>query len=432
MRASLSAGTLTSIAGTLSYIAILVTAIFFASAGADAALLRSHLVPLTLLFGGLSLLFSVPSQISGAHGSRYPGGNSRRDWAFWTIGISIVFGVIFVACWSLLSIFGGGLLVGLADPGPGVLFLSYLALGYLPVAASDFIEGHLRGSGRFMQSSGLVFARASITSISYGVGVKVFDLDPLSLPIFFALGGVTSFLIGVSCVLRQSRKTSAPVANATRVEMPKLVRNVGLPVLASYILLSSVVSIQIVAVENGAGLSAQLAFSAMLMVQTLCIVAAIGFAAGVSSEVLRRAADDRLNRASIGTIVARTSTIIFAVEAVVLVVFLTIHEPAINVLLAGVPTTSEIRAGAVVFVIAALLTANNVFVLTVLEEIGLAKLSLILNIIYFGVLIGVTYWTAIALGTFHAVSVGLLILSAAASISLRILLKNLPLSRAAQ
>lgn len=424
VRTALKAGTLTSIAGTASYLAILATSISFAAVGPQFAELRSLLVPLTLLFGGVSMLFSLPAQIAGARGSRLPGALTVRGWAVWTLTIAAAFGLLALICSAVFSTFAHGLIDQRHTPNHTVRFLSLMAVGYLPLACSDFIEGFLRGSGRFLQASSLVVARALIICLGYVGAVHLLHADPLLLPWFYALGGLTTFLIGAAYTLSMARRQPREGAEST-VQTRSLVLRVGLPVLASYVLLSTVVGVQIAGVDTGLGSNAQIAFSGMQMVQALCVVAATGIAAGVSSEVLRRAAHNRVRRAELGTIIARTGNVILLIEAGVLIVFLAVAHPVLDVLLVGVKPTSTITVGAILLVVNALLIANDVFVLTVLEEIGLAALSLILNAIYFVALIAVTYLTA-ALGTFTTLGIGLVALSTAGAIGLRILLRHLP------
>jgi hypothetical protein len=201
-----------------------------------------------------------------------------------------------------------------------------------------------------------------------------------------------------------------------------LVLRVGVPVLGSYVLLSSVVAIQIALVSVGLGENAEVAFSGMQTVQSLCVVAAMGVAVGVSSEVLRRATNEGLAASSVSAAIARTSTIIFLVEVILFGAFLAAMRPLLEMILVGAEVNGDITTGAVLLVLTSLIIANDVFVLTVLEEIGAALLSLGLNAVYFGALIAVT-WAAAFNGSFSLLGGGLLALSVGGAVSLRFVLR---------
>ena len=418
VRSSLKAGGLTSFSGTVWYLAILVTTTFFASTSFEAAGLRSLLVPLALLLGGVSMLFSVPSQISAARGSSLPGGATIRSLIFWTFVLASTLAVIALGAVLALGTVARPLTDGLPDEAAARSFLSLMPLAYVFVVASDFIEGFLRGCGRFLQASSLVVTRAVVICCSYAVWVGPLDGDPLALPWFYMAGGGVSLIAGTLVVMILVRPTRVDTSPSGRDRMGRLVGRVGLPVLASYVLLSSVVGIQITFVSIGLGRDAEIAFSGMQTVQTLCVVAAMGVAVGVSSEVLRRAAGGGLSTRTVNAVIARVSTIVFVIEAVVLIVFLAVAGPVLDLLLVGVSVSQDLRIGAVLLVVTALFIANDVLVLTVLEEIGVALLSLGLNILYFAALVAVT-WTTTQRGTFTSLAAGLLILSITGAGALR-------------
>jgi hypothetical protein len=422
VRSALRAGALTSVTGTSWYVAILVTSITFASTGPEAAGLRSLLVPLALLLGGVSMLFSVPAQIGAARGGRYPSGDSARSWIRWSVVVAATFAALSAVVMIALHTVARPLIIDFPDEAAAARFLALMPIGYILLGCSDLIEGFLRGSGRFKSASSLVLTRAAVISCGYALWVGPLGGDPLVLPWFYVAGGAATMIAGSIMVafIAQPAITSSRVRMAPR--NGPLVLRVGVPVLGSYVLLSSVVAIQIALVSVGLGENAEVAFSGMQTVQSLCVVAAMGVAVGVSSEVLRRATNEGLAASSVSAAIARTSTIIFLVEVILFGAFLAAMRPLLEMILVGAEVNGDITTGAVLLVLTSLIIANDVFVLTVLEEIGAALLSLGLNAVYFGALIAVT-WAAAFNGSFSLLGGGLLALSVGGAVSLRFVLR---------
>lgn len=426
MGPALRAGAVTAVAGTASYLAILLTSNSFAATSVEAADLRSLLVPFTLLLAGLALLFAVSSQVAAARGHRFPGAGSVRGWVLWTCGIGLTFGLIALVVRGVLMSVGDGLLADLSDPSAGANFLSGMVLGYLPLAMSEFVEGHLRGRGRFVQASTLVVCRALIIAVGFAVAVGEAGASPLTLPLFYGAGGVMTLGVGVVLAYRDATRPGRAGASDTALPMVRIVTRVGLPVFATYCVLSTAVSVQMLSIEIGLGGAERIAFGSIQMFQTLLIVCATGLATGVSAEILRRVVAYKLNSGDIGRVISRIANLVLLGEVAVLLVTLLLREKIFGALLVNVPMTDEIRVGAVLLMIAAFLTANNVLALTVLEEIGRAALSLVLSCVYFALLVAVIHGAAVWAHSFVAAGGALVALNAIGVLVVRVLLARLP------
>lgn len=422
---AIRAGGVTSLAGTVAYLAILITTATFASTGNDAAIIRSVLLPCTLLCAGLSMMFSVPAQIGGASGNKYPGGGTLRGWLSSVSWIAFSFGILFVAMRLCLTFLDDVLFGNMEDSDSAGRFLSAMVLCYLFVGVADFTEAHLRGRGLFIVASSLVASRALLIAGGYLVAVHLVGLSPMILPYLYALGSIVTLAIGLTFVLREARNVRLS-DREPKVNTRRLTIRVGLPVFVSYLLLSFVVSAQILAVEQGLGQAAQIAFSSMLFVQTLCVVAATGVAAGASSIVVAEKTDQDFTRSQVGHLVARIANYIAGIQLLIFFVFLVFGRWFLPWILVGTEPIDPFVFGSQMMFAAALLTANSVMIVTMLEELGFGAFGLLLNLSYFVLLITVTFFLATAIGTFTGIGLGLVALSLLACVGLRLILPRLP------
>ena len=249
----------------------------------------------------------------------------------------------------------------------------------------------LRGLGRTGTSAVVTAVYVSCYLGTVVVGGLVLHGGLIAVAAGAGLAGTAEIALGLGILARSGVLPPSAVA-AWKPGVPRLLAAIGLPVSASFIVLS-VVNLVLLRIVAPAGQSAVAGFTVGYTVQTFVIVPAVGLGSAVSVLMNQAVAAGAVTAAR--TAFRRGMVIALAGYAAVTVAVLTAGGPAVSLMTGNPVIAADTRHFLAVVGPSFGCTALVLTALTVLEQVGHGPLAALLNAGYFAAVL-IAGWLVMA------------------------------------
>ena len=364
--------------------------------GGNAMYIRSLYQPVSFVVLALSVGFAVCNQVAAAISK---GAGRPRDVMSNAASLARVWLGLGAALYLVLAI-TAPLLTGLlhVDAEQRDTFASFLrwtsAASLLAVGA-ELCASSLRGYGYARQATVLASCTASVriglvAGLGLGAGIGI-----AAVPIAEATAGLTGLAMGL-VLLRRTELWHPPATLIWRREVFTDLRRIGVPIAMSLLVISAY-NLAVIGVLAQYGQNAVAGFTVASTLQNVVLLpgTVLGTATAITINQQRGTGDWRRIRASMrGGIEVTTVTYV-----VIALLVWSVHDPLARLIGgdAGVAAAAGSYLGAVALTYA--IQGPVLTSLTVMEETGGGFRAIVLNVIYFGLIVAVSAAAAHAVGS---------------------------------
>jgi len=366
--------------------------------GGEAIYIRSLYQPVSFIVLALSVGFAVCNQVAaaiskGAGRPRDVMSNSASLARVWLGLGAALYLVLAVAAPSLTGL----LHVDAELRGTFASFLRWTCAANLLAVGAELCASSLRGYGYVRRATVLVICTASVriglvAGLGLGAGVGI-----AAVPIAEATAGVTGLIMGL-VLLRRTELWHPPAVRIWRREVCTDLRRIGVPIAMSFLVIAAY-NLAVIGVLGSYGENAVAGFTVASTLQNVVLLPAtvLGTATAITINQQRGAGEWLRIRASM-----RGGIEITVVTYVVVAVLVwSVHDQLARLIGgdAGVAAATGSYLGAVALTYA--IQGPVLASLTVMEETGGGLRAIVLNAIYFGLIVAVSAATAHAVGSAH-------------------------------
>jgi Na+-driven multidrug efflux pump len=356
----------------------------------DAALyVRSVYAPLALLFVAITTGLAVTLQVLVARGI---GGGDRNIVAPLLGSVGRAGVVVSVAAGAVLVAGSGALTALFAVPAQDAPifrhFLLFMAAANVLGLLGELCSAVLRGIGAALPSAILTGAYVALTIglvACFGLGLHV---GLMIVPVASAIAGAVELSAGL-IVLRRKGVIDLARLTGWRPEVPHRLLAIGLPVAASYLMLS-VVNLLLLRIVAPAGPDAVAGFTVAYTVQSFVVAPTVGFGSAIAVLMNQQFG---AGVAGLANTVFRRGLVVVACCYAAVTLALVLGGSQLVGLLSTNPHIVA-KAVAMISVVGPTFgcTALIIAVLTVLEQTGHGPLAMTLNATYFAAIILIGWW----------------------------------------
>ncbi|MER7846214.1 MATE family efflux transporter [Kitasatospora sp. NPDC096077] len=364
--------------------------------GGDAIYIRSLYQPVSLVVIAVTVGFAVSNQVAAAISK---GAGRPRDVMANAASLARVWLGFGAALYLVLAI-AAPLLTGLihVDAEQRDTFVSFLrwtsAAGLLAVG-SELCASSLRGYGYVRHATLLVVCTASVRiGLVAGLGLGT-DAGIAAVPVAEATAALTDLTMGL-VLLRRTELWHPPAVLIWRREVFTDLRRIGVPIALSLLLISAY-NLAVIGVLGNYGQDAVAGFTVASTLQNVVLLpgTVLGTAIAITINQQRGKGDWQRMRALMRGGIEVT---VMTYTAIAVLVWL-VHDPLARLIggNAGVAAAAGSYLGAVALTYAVqgpVLTS-----LTVMEETGGGFRAIVLNTVYFGLIVAVSTAAAHAAGS---------------------------------
>ncbi|WP_329369788.1 MATE family efflux transporter [Streptomyces sp. NBC_01483] len=363
--------------------------------GGDAIYIRSLYQPVSLIVIAVTVGFAVSNQVAAAISK---GAGRPRDVMANAASLAKVWLGLGAALYLFLAI-AAPLLTGLfhvdaEQQDTFVSFLRWTSAANLLAIGAELCASSLRGYGCVRHATLLVVCTASVRiGLVVGLGLGT-DIGVAAVPIAEATAGLTGLVMGL-VQLRRTELWHPPALLIWRREVLTDLRRIGVPIAMSLLVISAY-NLAVIGVLGNYGQNAVAGFTVVSSVQNVVLLpgTVLGTATAIIINQQRGKGDWQHIRASMRGGIEVT---VMAYVAIAVLVWL-VHDPLARLVSgdAGVAAAAGSYLGAVALTFAVqgpVLTS-----LTVMEETGGGFRAIVLNVIYFGLIVAVSSAAAHAAG----------------------------------
>ncbi|WP_063836087.1 MATE family efflux transporter [Actinacidiphila yeochonensis] len=364
--------------------------------GGDTVYIRSLYQPVSLIVLALSVGFAVCNQAAAAISK---GAGRPRDVMSNSASLARVWLGLGAALYLLLAVAApsltGLLHVDAELRGTFTSFLRWTCAASLLAVGVELCASGLRGYGYVRQATVLVVCTASVriglvAGLGLGAGIGI-----AAVPVAEATAGLTGLITGLALV-RRTELWHPPALRTWRPEVLTDLRRIGVPIATSLVVISAY-NLAVIGVLGRYGENAVAGFTVASTLQSLVLLpgTVLGTATAITINQQRGAGEWLRIRSSM-----RGGIEVAAVTYVAVAVLVwSVHDPLARLIGgdAGVAAAAGSYLGAIALTYAVqgpVLTA-----LTVMEETGGGFRAIVLNVIYFGLIVAVSAWAAHAVGS---------------------------------
>ena len=364
--------------------------------GGEAIYIRSLYQPVSFIVLALSVGFAVCNQVAaaiskGAGRPRDVMSNSASLARVWLGLGAALYLVLAVAAPSLTGL----LHVDAELRGTFASFLRWTCAANLLAVGAELCASSLRGYGYVRRATVLVICTASVriglvAGLGLGAGVGI-----AAVPIAEATAGVTGLIMGL-VLLRRTELWHPPAVRIWRREVCTDLRRIGVPIAMSFLVIAAY-NLAVIGVLGSYGENAVAGFTVASTLQNVVLLPGmvLGTATAITINQQRGAGEWLRIRASM-----RGGIEITVVTYVVVAVLVwSVHDPLARLIGgdAGVAAATGGYLGAVALTYA--IQGPVLASLTVMEETGGGLRAIVLNAIYFGLIVAVSALAAHAVGS---------------------------------
>ncbi|MFC5831475.1 MATE family efflux transporter [Nonomuraea insulae] len=383
------------VAGSLNFAAQLGIIAILGRMGGEAIYVRSLYQPVGLIVLALSVGFAVCNQVAAAISK---GAGRPRDVMSNAASLARVWLGLGAALYLVLAVAAPSL-TGLlhVDAGLRDTFASFLrwtsAVSLLAVG-EELCASSLRGYGYVRQATVLVICTASVriglvAGLGLGAGIGI-----AAVPIAEATAGLTGLTMGL-VLLRRTELWHPPAVRIWRREVFIDLRRIGVPIAMSFLVLSAY-NLAVIGVLGNYGQNAVAGFTVASTLQNIVLLPGmvLGTATAITINQQRGAGEWRRIRESMRGGIEVTVVTYVVIAALVW----SLHDPLARLIGgdAGVAAAAGSYLGAVALTYA--VQGPVLASLTVMEETGGGFRAIVLNAIYFGLIVAVSAVAAHAVG----------------------------------
>lgn len=355
--------------------------------GGDAIYIRSLYQPISLVILAVTVGFAVSNQVAAAIGK---GAGRPRDVMANAASLARVWFGLAAVLYLVLTI-ATPLLTGLfqVDAEQRDAFVSFLrwtsAAGLLATGA-ELCASSLRGYGYVRHATLLVVCTAGIRiGLVAGLGLGT-DVGIAAVPIAEATAGVAGLATGL-VLLRRTELWHPSAALVWRREVLTDLRRIGVPIAMSFLVISAY-NLAVIVVLGNYGPDAVAGFTVVSTGQNVVLLPGIvlGTVTAITINQQRGSGDWSRIRASMRGGIEVT---VMAYVVIALLVW-SVHDPLARLISgdAGVAAAASSYLGAVALTYA--VQGPVLMSLTVMEETGGGFRAIVLNTIYFGLIVAVS------------------------------------------
>jgi Na+-driven multidrug efflux pump len=355
--------------------------------GGDAIYIRSLYQPVSLVILAVTVGFAISNQVAAAIGK---GAGRPRDVMANAASLARVWLGLGAALYLVLII-ATPLLTGLfqVDAEQRDTFVSFLrwtsAAGLLTMGA-DLCASSLRGYGYVRHATLLVVCTASVRiGLVAGLGLGT-DVGIAAVPIAEATAGVAGLAMGL-VLLRRTELWHPPAALVWRREVLTDLRRIGVPIAMTFLVISAY-NLAVIGVLGNYGPDAVAGFTVVSTMQNIVLLPGmvLGMAAAITINQQRGSGDwPRIHGSMRGGI----EVTVMAYVVIALLVW-SVHDPLAQLISgdAGVAAAAGSYLGAVALTYA--VQGPVIMSLAVMEQTGGGLRAIVLNAIYFGLIVAVS------------------------------------------
>lgn len=384
------------VAGFLNFAAQLGIIAVLGRMGGEAIYVRSLYQPVSLIILALSVGFAVCNQVAAAisKGAGRPqdvmsnAASLARVWLGLGAALYLVLAVVAIFLPGLLHVDAG-----LRDTFAS--FLRWTSAASLPAVGAELCAAGLRGYGYVRQATVLIICTASVRiGLVAGLGLGA-DIGIAAVPIAEAAAGLTGLAMGL-VLLRRTELWHPRAVRIWRREVCTDLRRIGVPIAMSFLVLSAY-NLAVIGVLGNYGENAVAGFTVASTLQGVVLLPGmvLGTATAITVNQQRGAGEWRRIRASMRGGIEVTVVTYVVIAALVW----SLHDPLARLIGgdAGVAaaTSSYLGAVALTYAVQGPVLAS----LTVMEETGGGFRAIVLNAIYFGLIVAVGAVAAHAVGS---------------------------------
>lgn len=358
--------------------------------------IRSLYQPVSFIVLALSVGFAVCNQVAaaiskGAGRPRDVMSNSASLARIWLGLGAALYLVLAVAAPSLTGLLN----VDAELRGTFTSFLRWTSAASLLAFGAELCASSLRGYGYVRQATVLVICTASVrivlvAGLGLGIGIGI-----AAVPIAEATAGLTGLAMGL-VLLRRTELWHPPAVRIWRREVFTDLRRIGVPIAMSFLVISAY-NLAVIGVLGSYGENAVAGFTVASTLQNVVLLpgTVLGTATAITINQQRGAGEWlRIRESMRGGIEVTVVTYV-----VVAVLVWSVHDPLAR-LIGGdtgvaAATGSYLGAVALTYAIQGPVLAS----LTVMEETGGGFRAIVLNAIYFGLIVAVSAAAAHAVGS---------------------------------
>ncbi|WP_327653902.1 MATE family efflux transporter [Streptomyces sp. NBC_00483] len=364
--------------------------------GGDAIYVRSLYQPVSLVVLAVTVGFAVSNQVAAAIGK---GAGRPRDVMANAASLARVWlglgAVLYLALTIAAPLLTGLFHVDAEQRDTFVSFLRWTSAASLLTIGAELCASSLRGYGYVRHATLLVVWTAGVRiGLVAGLGLGT-DIGIAAVPIAEATAGLTGLAMGL-VLLRRTELWHPQAALVWRREVFTDLRRIGVPIAMSLLVISAY-NLAVIGVLGNYGPDAVAGFTVASTVQNVVLLPGIvlGTATAITINQQRGSGDWQRMRASMRGGIEVT---VMAYVAIALLVW-SVHDPLARLIGgdAGVAAAAGNYLGAVALTYAVqgpVLTS-----LTVMEETGGGFRAIVLNTIYFGLIVAVSSAAAHATGS---------------------------------
>nr|SBO96333.1 Na+-driven multidrug efflux pump [Nonomuraea gerenzanensis] len=358
--------------------------------------MRSLYQPVSLIVLALMVGFAVCNQVAAAISK---GAGRPQDVMANTASLARVWLGLGAALYLVLALAATSL-PGLLGVDPGLRdtvasFLHWTSAASLPAVGAELCAAGLRGYGYVRQATVLVSWTASVRiGLVAGLGLGT-GIGMAAVPVAEAAAGLTGLAMGL-VLLRRTELWHPPAVRIWRREVFTDLRRIGVPIAMSFFVLSAY-NFAVIGVLGGYGQNAVAGFTAASTLQNLVLLPgmALGTATAITINQQRGAGEWRRMRESMRGGLEVTIVTYVVIAALVW----SLHDPLARLVGgdAGVAAATGGYLGAVALTYA--VQGPVLASLTIMEETGGGFRAIVLNAIYFGLIVAVGAAAAHAAGS---------------------------------
>ncbi|MCX4832013.1 MATE family efflux transporter [Streptomyces sp. NBC_01016] len=364
--------------------------------GGDAVYVRSLYQPVSLVVLAVTVGFAVSNQVAAAIGK---GAGRPRDVMANAASLARVWlglgAVLYLALTIAAPLLTGLFHVDAEQRDTFVSFLRWTSAASLLTIGAELCASSLRGYGYMRHATLLVVWTAGVRiGLVAGLGLGT-DIGIAAVPIAEATAGLTGLAMGL-VLLRRTELWHPQAALVWRREVFTDLRRIGVPIAMSLLVISAY-NLAVIGVLGNYGPDAVAGFTVASTVQNVVLLPGIvlGTATAITINQQRGSGDWQRMRASMRGGIEVTVMVYVAIALLVW----SVHDPLARLIGgdAGVAAAAGSYLGAVALTYAVqgpVLTS-----LTVMEETGGGFRAIVLNTIYFGLIVAVSSAAAHATGS---------------------------------
>ncbi|NJP95019.1 MATE family efflux transporter [Nonomuraea sp. FMUSA5-5] len=364
--------------------------------GGDVIYIRSLYQPVSLVILAVTVGFAVANQVAAAIGK---GAGRPRDVMANAASLARVWlglgAALFLVLMIAAPLLAGFFQVDAEQRDAFVSFLRWTSAAGLLTIGPELCASSLRGYGYVRHATVLVVFTASVRiGLVAGLGLGT-DVGIAAVPIAEATAGVAGLAMGL-VLLRRTELWHPSAALVWRREVLTDLRRIGVPIAMSFFVISAY-NLAVIGVLGHYGPDAVAGFTVVSTMQNLVLLPGmvLGTATAITINQQRGSGDWPRIRASMRGGIEVT---VMAYVVIALLVW-SVHEQLARLISgdAGVAVAAGSYLGAVALTYA--VQGPVLMSLTVMEETGGGLRAIVLNAIYFGLIVAVSTAATHATGT---------------------------------